>query len=93
MLAEELIVLGNQIEAGFWILLGAAFAGAALRLRAAARRRCLIAAPVLVLFGCSDLVEAQTGAWWQPWWLLVWKVVCVLALAALLVHYWRARQR
>jgi hypothetical protein len=93
MLAEELIVLGNHIEACFWILLGVAFAGAALRLRAGSRRHCLVAAFVLVVFGCSDLVEAQTGAWWRPWWLLAWKGACVLALAAILPHHWRARQR
>lgn len=32
-------------------------------------------------FGVSDLVEVQSGAWWQPWWLLLWKALCVAVLA------------
>jgi hypothetical protein len=35
---------------------------------------------VLVAFGFSDVVEIQTGAWWRPWWLLVWKGACLLAM-------------
>jgi hypothetical protein len=31
----------------------------------------------LILFGISDFVEMTTGAWWQPWWLLVWKALCI----------------
>jgi len=43
----------------------------------------LAGAVVFVLFGISDLVETQTGAWWKPWWLLVWKVLCVHAMLTL----------
>jgi hypothetical protein len=25
-------------------------------------------------------VEARTGAWWEPWWLFVWKALCVVGL-------------
>ena len=37
------------------------------------------------VFGVSDLIEAETGAWWHPWWLFVMKAACVLCflLAAL----------
>lgn len=30
-------------------------------------------------FGISDLIEANTGVWWQPWWLLVLKALCILS--------------
>ena len=46
------------------------------------------AAVVFIAFGVSDIVETTTGAWWRPWWLLVWKGVCVLALLTLFVR-WR----
>ena len=42
------------------------------------------AAATLTLFGLSDIVEIQTGAWWQPWWLLVWKGACISGLVLLL---------
>ena len=33
---------------------------------------------ILIIFGLSDFVEMTTGAWWQPWWLLVWKAACLV---------------
>lgn len=39
------------------------------------------------LFGVSDVIELDTGAWWRPWWLGVGKAACVLVfLLALLAH-------
>ncbi len=38
---------------------------------------------VLFLFGFSDVIESQTGAWWEPWWLLVWKACCIISISAL----------
>lgn len=87
--ADAFFVLSNRIEAGFWILIALIFAAAALRKSGTAWRRCAQAAVTLVFFGCSDLVEAHTGAWWRSWWLLVWKVACILVLLALLVDHWR----
>ena len=42
-----------------------------------------------VVFGISDLIESETGAWWEPWWLFVMKSLC--ALGFLLA--WRAHSR
>jgi len=44
-----------------------------------------LAAVTFVLFGISDLAETQTGAWWQPWWLLVWKAACIALILLLVV--------
>lgn len=41
------------------------------------------------VFGVSDLIEAQTGAWWEPWSLLVMKAACVLVF----LLAWRAHRR
>ena len=91
--SDDFFVLSNRIEAGFWIVIGLIFAVASVWKTGTTRFRCTEAAIGLVLFGCSDLVEAETGAWWRPWWLLVWKVACVLVLLALLVDHWRRAQR
>ncbi|MBE7458640.1 MAG: hypothetical protein KJ057_17160 [Phycisphaerae bacterium] len=37
-------------------------------------------------FGASDVVEADTGAWWRPWWLLAWKAACLAVLLTLLIR-------
>lgn len=85
--------LANYIEAGFWMLVGVVFAGRGAMLADARRAMCFTAAAAFVAFGASDIVEAQTGAWWRPWWLLMWKGGCVIVLAGLLRGYLRRRRR
>lgn len=85
----------NLGEAILWFCVGVrfgfrAFAGAgAPEKKSRQRMRLLAAAMVFLAFGASDLVEIQTGAWWHPWWLLVWKGSCIARLIAL----WRFRPR
>jgi hypothetical protein len=38
-------------------------------------------------FGISDLIEANTGAWWRPWWLLVLKALCILSFVTCWFKY------
>lgn len=80
----------NLIEAALWIAIGAAFAARALVRRDRWRWNCAAAAVAFVLFGLSDVVETSTGAWWRPWWLLVWKGGCIIAFVWLYVK-WRKR--
>lgn len=61
--------LANDIESGIWISMAVVLA--------VLRRGHPMSWLILVLFGISDVVEAQTGAWWRPWWLLIWKGGCV----------------
>lgn len=56
------------------------------------RRTSSLIAIVLLFFGASDWIEAATGAWWRPWWLLVWKLACVAILTVAVVIYWRRRR-
>jgi hypothetical protein len=86
-------VIGNYIEAGFWILIGLAFLVRNRRLRPPYFALPIGAGITFVLFGCSDVVEAQTGAWWRPWWLLLWKGACLLALAYCYLRYRFLRAR
>ena len=84
--------ISNYIEAGLWITFGIGCAVAAVR-RYGIVRRCWVAAVTLVLFGISDLVEAQTGAWYTPVWLLIWKGLCVLVIAGLVLLSFRDSRR
>ena len=87
--------LANDIEAGLWIVMGLGFLVYSFRAPAAVRRRCLVAAATLVLFGLSDVAEANVGTdvWWSPWWLLVWKVSGVAVLGILVWGYRQQRIR
>jgi hypothetical protein len=84
-------VYGNQCEAWVWlriaILLGARAISPGHRPTAVG----VSSIAVLVAFGLSDLVEARTGAWWRPWWLLVWKASCLAALSLLAYAHFRNR--
>ena len=76
----------NYLEIGLWCAIGAVVAVHGLRRTGAARRNALVAAVVLVAFGASDYAEIHSGGeWWRPWWLLLWKAACVVALLGLLV--------
>jgi hypothetical protein len=78
---------GNLIEAGVWFLLALVLLAHACRSPKRLRPILLILVTTLILFGASDLVEARTGAWWTPWWLFVWKTICVVALLLGFLRY------
>ena len=80
---------GNYIEAGVWFLCAVLLLVKAVRGDNRFRRTLLFLTITVAVFGCSDLVEARTGAWWQPWWLLAWKVICVAGLLAGFRDYYR----
>lgn len=82
---------GNYVEAGVWFLLAAALFIFTFRQKKELRATLLSLSATLAIFGASDLVEAQTGAWWKPWWLFVWKALCVLALLIGFVRYYRLK--
>ena len=75
--------------AAFWCAVGLGLCHANAKGKTSVRTSSLMAAMTFALFGLSDIVEIQTGAWWRPWWLLVWKAVCVLVLLVLLIRYRR----
>ncbi len=88
-----MIRTGNYIEAALWILMAVVGGVYAVQGVGTARRRWWLVAAALALFGLSDVVEARTGAWWRPWWLLVWKAACLAAFAGAAVHYFRQKRR
>lgn len=67
----------NLLEGLFWLVVAGAFAVGACR---RGSRLALPAAALFVAFGISDWVEITTGAWWRPWWLLIWKGGCIAGL-------------
>jgi len=82
----------NYVEAALWMIMGLGFVIAGSRYAARRRRRFFLVGVTLIVFGASDVVETQTGAWWRPWWLLAWKGFCLVALGAFAVAYFRRRR-
>ncbi len=81
----------NYIEAALWDIIGLCFLVVASR-RSEYRSRCVLLGIVFIAFGGSDVVEVQTGAWWRPWWLLVWKASCLAVMVEAAVWYVRRRR-
>lgn len=89
-LIGNFIEYGNIIEGFFWVAIGVCFTVA---LRWPKQRGIkLVTAITFLMFGCSDFVEYQTGAWWRPWWLMLWKGACVCIMAAQLIVYVRGKR-
>lgn len=83
---------GNLIEALVWWVVAVVLWMRRRREGADVRRVLLILAVAFAVFGVSDLIEARTGAWWRPWWLLVIKACCVGVLVWGF-HGWHRRLR
>jgi len=90
-LFEQIYVNGNYLEALIWFLFAIGFAVNAGKTSEKTRINRLITSLIFLFFGGSDIVEVQTGAWWSPWWLFVWKASCVLSMAILFWVYLRDR--
>ena len=90
-LLEQIYVNGNYLEAFLWFCFAIGFAVNAGKTSGRTRINRLITTLIFLFFGGSDIVEVQTGAWWSPWWLFVWKASCVLSMAILLWVYLRDR--
>jgi hypothetical protein len=90
-LFEQIYVNGNYLEALIWFLFAIGFAVNAGKTSGKTRINRLITTIIFLLFGGSDIVEVQTGAWWSPWWLFVWKASCVVSMVILFWVYLRDR--
>ncbi|MCG8404055.1 MAG: hypothetical protein MI923_02535 [Phycisphaerales bacterium] len=87
------IVIANYAWAILWTVIGIIFTFCAIGSEGRARVKCLVVSAAFVLFGVSDVIEVETGAWWRPWWLLVWKVCCVATLVLLFFGFWKGTRR
>lgn len=83
----EIVYYGNVIEGFFWVGISLIFLFSACKRGEQHRWFCLFGAVIFALFGASDFYEAQTGAWWNPWWLALWNTACVLGICVIIFWY------
>ena len=82
----------NVFELFLWTGIGIAFLCKSFN--ANPRSELTIIGLLFVAFGISDAVELTTGAWWRPWWLFLWKAICVGSLVAFGIdHHKRSKLR
>lgn len=70
----------NLIEACVWFVIGLGVLFYSNR-----KPTDLILVIALIAFGVSDLVETKTGGWYKPWWMFLWKTICVLTFAPIVI--------
>ena len=83
--------LVNWIEVFFWPALGIGCLGRAV-IKRGSDWFFWVLGPTFILFGVSDYIELQTGAWWRPWWLFVMKVGCVVVFVVGALRFKRRRR-
>jgi hypothetical protein len=83
----------NSIEMFIWLIVGIAFFASRFRRSNRYKKLTLLLSVTFIAFGLSDGLEVKTGAWWQPWWLLLWKVLCIIIFALSLIYYILNEQR
>lgn len=82
---------GNLFEAGLWFVVSLILFAKLTRATGRLRRVFAILAVAFFVFGISDLIESQTGAWWRPVWLLLLKVGCVAVFGFGFRAYYRIK--
>jgi hypothetical protein len=83
----------NIAEIFIWSGFGIAFAILSFRSPPENRTRRIVLAVAFFAFSVSDYVEIQTGAWWEPWWLLLWKAICIGVFVEAMIHRSRSRRQ
>ncbi|HSJ03244.1 MAG: hypothetical protein ACAI34_25985 [Verrucomicrobium sp.] len=84
----------NLCEAALWFAISAVFLFfCTVKRHGSQRRESLLLAVSFAAFGISDVIESRTGAWWNPWWLLVLKGVCVSVFLRAFILYQKARRQ
>lgn len=80
----------NQCKAALWFVIAV---GIGWRIRRLAWRNVYwLLPPAFFVFGISDVIESRTGEFWEPWWLLMMKLACVLVFLFVLSHYLRSQR-
>jgi len=79
----------NYIEASLWIFISSVIAFYAFRnsSKSSYFKIAVVASITFFVFGISDLIEVQTGAWWNPNSLLVLKGICIVVLFSCFIRY------
>jgi hypothetical protein len=92
MVITDLFRYSNYAECALWVVVGVVCLLPGLRVPWSRGQR-VMACVTFMAFGVSDVVETFTGAWWRPWWLLVWKGACIAIILALAAAAWRRRKQ
>ena len=81
----------NFIEGIYWLFLGIFTLTLSKIIPRKYKKLALFTSLILILFGITDFIEINTGAYWIPRWLLVWNMFCISGLILSLAWYIKLR--
>lgn len=83
----------NLYEGSFWVLLGITSCVLNKFSPQKYNKITITAGIIFILFGISDYIEIKIGGFLYPiiWWLLIWKVACVIGMIFIIVWYLKLR--
>lgn len=87
------IAIFNHLEAVLWWCIAGVILIRSRTIDERSRKIAQIAGKVFILFGLTDFIEAETGAWWDPWGLFFLKGVGVATLVFCYVKYRELQRR
>ena len=84
----------NYIEAILWfVIAGAIFGMAWFDSSYSIYKRVMVLASLFFFaFGVSDVIEANTGAWWKPIGLLIFKASCIIGVVYCFISYLKIKR-
>ena len=89
---NDLEEIGNHIEACLWFVVSIILAIKSLYSSGRMRQVFVTLCGAFCVFGISDMIEAVTGAWWQPAWLLIMKAGCIVVFFFGFREYYRIKR-
>lgn len=89
----DLVSNWNFAEAGLWLITGLILLIKAFTVERRLRAVLLMLAAAFLVFSASDVIEAYTGAWWQPIGLLFMKASCLIVFVLGFWKYYRLTKK
>jgi hypothetical protein len=77
----------NYFESGLWFTIAVVVFLRRNNPNIELKKLAVILSVSFAIFSISDLIEASTGAWWRPLWLLVLKALCIFSFIYCWIKY------
>lgn len=83
----------NMAEGCLWVAISLILLFKSVRDAREVRSVLWVLSAAFLLFGISDYIEARTGAWWTPFWLLLLKGGCIMIFIIGFARYIKLSKR
>jgi hypothetical protein len=77
----------NYFESGLWFSIALIVFLRRQNPNVELKKLAIIVSISFAFFGVSDVIEASTGAWWRPLWLLALKALCICSFIYCWIKY------